>query len=148
MGTLQPNRGGQVGLAKYTGRTKWARAYYDFATDGGAVGAINLRGDKIPSGAHVLGTYVNVATLCASATTAATVSLGIETATDLRAANAINNATATLTSTGNKLLLVTRASVPLAATAERHIVATIAVEALTAGRFSVFVEYIEPSSNT
>jgi hypothetical protein len=34
---------------------RYDRTYrYDFATDGGAVGAIPLRGDKLPSGAVVV----------------------------------------------------------------------------------------------
>ena len=114
MGTLQPNRGGVVGLAKYTGRTKWARAYYDFATDAGAIGSINLRGDKLPSGAVILSAYVKVDTLV---------------------------------TTGTKLTVATRAAAPIVTTAERHVVATIATGAITAGAFSVLVEYIELSSN-
>src|SRR5687768_17258750 len=85
MGTLNKGRGGVVGSGQYVGRTKWARAYYDFATDGGAVGAINLRGDQIPSGAVVLDTIIDVKTVVTSGG-AATVSLGLNTATDVRAA--------------------------------------------------------------
>lgn len=145
MGTLNIGRGGTVGKAQYVGRTKWARAYYDFATDGGAISAINLRGDKLPSGAMVLRTIVNVATLVTGGA-GATCSLGTEAATDLRAASTLTTAPA-LDTTGNKLLAVTAATAPLSLTAERHIVATIAVNALTAGRFSVLVEYVELSSD-
>lgn len=147
MGTLKDNRGGVVGSGAYVGRIKVARAYYDFATDAGAVGALNLRGDKLPSGALVLRAYVNVATLVASGTSAATLSLGIEGAADVRAANTIVNATTQLSTTGNKVTLLTGTTAPLALTADRHVVATIAVEAVTAGRFSVLVEYIELSSD-
>jgi hypothetical protein len=145
MGTLQPNRGGVVGLAKYTGRTKWARAYYDFATDGGAVGAINLRGDKLPSGARVIGTYIDVTTIVTSGG-AATVSLGTEAATDVRAAATLSTAPA-LDAVATPLGAITRATAAKKLTADRHVVATIATAALTAGAFSVLVEYIEPSSN-
>ena len=146
MGTLNPNRGGTVGEARYTGRTKWARAYYDFATDGGAVSTIALRGDKIPSGALILQAYVNVATATTSGG-AATVSIGVEAATDLRAANAHDNATTQLSTTGNKLTLSTRAAVPVVTTADRDVSIAIGTAALTAGRFSVLVEYIELSAN-
>jgi hypothetical protein len=145
MGTLQPNRGGLVGLSKYTGRTKWARAYYDFATDGGAVGAINLRGDKIPVGARVLATYIDVTTIVTSGGSA-TVSLGVETATDIRAAATLATAPS-LAAVACPLGAITRATAATKTAAERHIVATVAVAALTAGAFSVLVEYIEPSSN-
>jgi hypothetical protein len=141
MGTLKDNRGGVVGSGAYVGRTKWARAYYDFATDAGAVGAINLRGDKIPSGAVIVNSIVNVQTLVTGGA-GATVSLGLETATDLRAASTLTTAPA-LDTTGNKLLSMTSATAPAALTADRHVVATIAVNALTAGRFSVLVAYIE-----
>lgn len=142
MGTLKANRGGGIGEDRYLGRLKYARGYYDFATDGGAVSTIALRGDKIPSGAIILQSYVNVATGTTSGG-AATVSIGVETATDLRAANAHDNATTQLSTTGNKLTLNTRAAVPLATTADRDISIAIGTAALTAGRFSVLVEYIE-----
>lgn len=145
MGTLQTNRGGVVGTAQYVGRTKWARAYYDFATDGGAVGAINLRGDMIPSGAVVLSSIVKVATAVTSGG-AATVSLGVETAVDIRAVATDLTTPPALSTTGNKNGLITRATAPTSTTADRHIVATIATAALTAGRFSVLVEYVELDS--
>ncbi len=144
MGTLNLGRGGVVGTGQYVGRTKWARAYYDFATDGGAVGAIALRGDKIPAGALVLRAIVKVATATTSGG-AATVSLGIEGAADVRAANAHDNATTQLSTTGNKVTLLTGAVAPVSTTANRDVTATVAVAALTAGRFSVLVEYIELS---
>ena len=145
MGTLQPNRGGVVGLAKYTGRTKWARAYNDFATDAGAIGSINLRGDKLPSGAVILSAYVKVDTLVTTASSG-TVALTVESAGDLRAA-AVPSGTIVLSTTGTKLTVATRAAAPIVTTAERHVVATIATGAITAGAFSVLVEYIELSSN-
>lgn len=147
MGTLNQGRGGVVGLGQYVGRTKWARAYYDFATDGGAIGAINLRGDKLPSGAQVLSAHVAVPTGLLPTTTS-TISLGIEGAADLRAAAVVTTSTGgKLDGTvGTALTSQTRATAPLALTADRHVVATIAAGAFTAGRFSVFVEYIEPAS--
>ena len=142
MGTLNKGRGGVVGTGQYVGRTKWARAYYDFATDGGAIGAINLRGDMIPSGAVILNTVIRVATAVTSGG-AATVSLGVEAATDTRAAATLATAPA-LSTTGVKPGAVTNAA-PTETTADRHVVATIAAFALTAGRFSVLVEYVELS---
>lgn len=142
MGTLNNGRGGVVGTGQYVGRTKWARAYYDFATDAGAIGSLNLRGDMIPSGALVLRAIVNVATATTSGG-AATVSLGVQGAADIRAANAHDNATTQLSTTGNKATLLTGAVAPVTTSADKHIVATIGTAALTAGRFSVLVEYIE-----
>ena len=82
---------GVVGRSDYVGRTKWGRAFYDFATDGGAVGAINLRGDKLPSGARIISSYIDVTTQVTSGG-AATVSLGTEAATDIRAAATLSTA--------------------------------------------------------
>lgn len=145
MGTLQSNRGGTVGEARYTGRTKWARAYYDFATDGGAVSTIALRGDKIPSGARVVGTYIDVVTAVTSGG-APTVSIGIETATDVRAAATLATAPA-LNSAATPLGAITRATAATKTTADRDVSIAIATAALTAGRFSVLVEYLELSAN-
>jgi hypothetical protein len=141
MGTLNLGRGGVVGTGQYVGRTKWARAYYDFATDGGAVGAINLRGDQIPAGARVINTYIDVATAVTSGG-AATVSLGIEGAADVRAAATLATAPS-LAAAATPQGAVTGGTAALRVTANRHIVATVATAALTAGRFSVLVEYIE-----
>lgn len=147
MGTLQVNRGGTVGNAQYTGRTKWARGYYDFATDGGAVGAINLRGDKLPAGAQIVSAYVYVPTGLLPTTTS-TMSLGVESAADLRAAGVVTSATGgKLDGTvATALTSATRATAPIVTTAERHIVATIAAGTFTAGTFSVLVEYLELSA--
>lgn len=136
---------GQVGAGNYVGRTKWARAYYDFATDGGAIGAIPLRGDKLPKNAVVLSTVVRVETNVASGG-AATVSVGVQGATDIRAAATLSTAPA-LDSTGNKLGAITRATAPVNVSADKDVVATVAVAALTAGRFSVLIEYIELTPN-
>ena len=136
---------GVVGTSSYVGRTKWARAYYDFATDGGAVGAINLRGDKLPSGARIISSYIDVTTQVTSGG-AATVSLGTEAATDIRAAATLSTAPK-LDTVATPLGAVTRATAAVKLTADRHIVATIATAALTAGAFSVLVEYVELSSN-
>lgn len=142
MGTVQQGGIGQVGTSRYIGRTKWARAYYDFAVDGGAVGALTLRGDAFPSGAVILATYVDVDTLVASGG-AATVSIGIESATDVRAANVLATAPALNAAAAPLVGLISRATAAGVTTAVRSVVATIAVAALTAGKFSVLVEYIE-----
>jgi len=132
---------GRIGTGQYIGRTKWAKADYDFAVDGGAISAITLRGDTIPSGALVLSALVKVDTLVATAASG-TVSLGIEGAADLRAA-AVPSGTIVLSTTGTKLTLATRAAAPLVTTADRAVVATVATGAITAGKFSILVEYVE-----
>lgn len=145
MGTLQPNSGGVVGTSQYTGRIKWARAYYDFATDGGAVGAISLRGDKVPSGARVLNAYIDVTTAVTTGG-APTVSLGVEGAADLRAAATISTAPAINAIAMPVSAVTNRSTSAVKTTADRDVVMTIGTATLTAGRFSVLVEYLELSS--
>lgn len=119
------------------GRVKLAQWDYDFAVDGGAVGAITLRGDSIPSGSVVIDARV-VVTSGVTSGGAATVSLDLETAADLRAANAYNNATMQLSTTGVKALLNA-----VKTTAVRNVVATVGTTTLTGGAFSVIVSYVE-----
>lgn len=146
MGTLNQSARGTmlVGRSDYVGESKFARAYYDFSQDGGAVGAINLRGDKLPSGAVVIDSYISVVTPVTSGG-AATVSLGVESATDIRAAATLATAPALGTAAVPKGA-VTRATSAVQLTADRHVVATIATAALTAGKFSVIIEYVELSN--
>jgi len=138
MGTLNKGRGGTVGSGQYVGRTKWARAYYDFATDGGAIGAIVLRGDKIPAGAVVLAAYINVGTAVTTAASG-TVALGIVGAADVRTA-VVPGSGVNIATTGTKASALTG---PLDVAADADVTATVATGAITAGRFSVLVEYIE-----
>jgi hypothetical protein len=134
---LKPGSGaGKVGQSFQAGRVKVARWDYDFATDGGAVGAITLRGDEIPADCVVIDARVVVTTAVTSGG-AATVSLDLEGAADLRAAATLSTSPA-LSTTGVKALLN-----PVKTTASRDVVATVATAALTAGAFSVVVTYVE-----
>lgn len=138
---LKPGSGsGKAGQSFQAGRVKVARWYYDFATDGGAVSAITLRGDEIPASCVVIDARVDVTTAVTSGG-AATVSLDLEAAADLRAAATLSTAPA-LSSTGVKALLN-----PVKTTASRDVVATIGTAALTAGAFSVIVTYAEVTAD-
>lgn len=111
---------------------------YDFARDGGAVGDIPLRGDALPAGAIVTDGKIHVHAAVTS-TGDATVALNLLTAADILAA------TAKAALTANALLDVV--PVRTAATSIRNTVAgagltaTVAVAALTAGKFIVALEY-------
>lgn len=122
---------------------KIARAYYDFAVDGGTVGDIALRGDKIPSGAIITDVLLHVDTILTSGG-AATVAIKAESAADLNAADAISGAP--WSTTGAKRGDFTATTAPIKTTAERTITATVATAALTAGKFSVLVTYLELAS--
>lgn len=131
---------GKVGSSGYVGRTKWARASYSFAVDGGAVGDIVLRGNTIPSGAVILDALLKVDTALTSGG-AATVAVKVEGAADINAADAISGAP--WSTTGAKRCDFTATTAPITTTAARSITATVATAALTAGAFSVAIAYVE-----
>lgn len=137
MAQTQPGVGaGKVGLSYVMGRTKTARSFYDFAVDGGAIGAITLRGDQLPAASLVLDAVVDVETGVTSGG-AATVSLDLEAAADLRAAATLSTGPALSTATPKAL------TAPLKTTVTRGVVATVAAATLTAGKFSVVIQYVE-----
>jgi len=117
-----------------------ARADYDFAVDGGAVGDIALRGDKIPSGAIIVDALLHVDTVLTSGG-AATVAIKTEAAADINAADLISGAP--WSTAGAKRGDFTATTAPIKTTAERTITATVAAAALTAGKFSVLVTYLQ-----
>lgn len=127
---------GKAGLSYQVARVKVARFFYEFAVDGGAVGAITLRGETVPAGALVLATHVDVTTVTTSGG-AATVSLDLEAAADIRAAATLSTAPALSTATPKESLSAIRT------TAARSVIATVGTAALTAGKFSVLVTYVE-----
>lgn len=115
-------------------------AEYSFATDGGAVGDITLRGDTLPSGAHVTDVLILTETAITSGG-AATVALKSEGAADLQSAAAITGApwNAAGSYRGDKF---DAEATLVKTTADRAIVATVATAALTAGKFKVVVKYL------
>lgn len=133
----------KVGTSQFVGRTKYARAFYDFAVDGGAIGTVTMRGDTIPSGAVLLDSFVEVTTAF-TPTTTTTVALTVQSAGDLRAAALTNASPADISTTGVKRLLVAASNAsPVKATADRSVSLVIAAGTVTAGVCSVVVAYIE-----
>lgn len=126
-----------------SGFMRVAKAQYDFAVNGGAISAISL-GVSIPAKAVICGGFVEVLTTLTSATDAATVALSVEGANDIVSAIAISNG-------GNpwdegKHAIVPKANTPestaVKTTVARNVTATIAVEAVTAGKFNVWLYYV------
>lgn len=122
------------------------RFLYDFAAQGGAVGAITLtdadgRSAQIPDNAVIRDVYTEVVTPMTSAG-AATVKLGF-TGSDAAfvAATAFNHATWDVADD----IAARNASLPLKVNnaAGVSVLATIETAALTAGKFEVVVEYDE-----
>lgn len=123
------------------GGAKPAVGLYDFAVDGGAVGTISLRGDTIPAGAIIVDALLNVETALTGGTVTDTLSLGSEAATDLQAAAARN--AAPWSTAGAKRVTLTATAAPVKTTAQRNITFTINTSALTAGKFTAVVWYVE-----
>lgn len=128
----------------YNGYAKYAQnklmLYYDFATDGGAIGNITLRGGKLPINAVVTGGYWYVTTAFTSSGSA-TIALGIPTddAAGILAATAIGTAG---TAGGHDIIQdSTGSAVSEITTAEREITLTVGTAALTAGAGVLVLEY-------
>lgn len=124
---------------------KIARGDYNFATDGGAIGSINLMADTIPSGAIVLGGFIEVDTALTSGG-AATGRLDVEAAGDLQAAAVVSGAP--WSTVGRKSITPAfTGATAVKLTAARNIVFAIATAALTAGKFKVILFYVETAAN-
>jgi hypothetical protein len=128
------------------GATQWAQATYDFAVDGGVIGNINLLGSTdIPVGAVILRALLDVITPPTSAGSTATIALTVESAGDLQAAAVVSGAP--WSTVGRKSLTPQTPATSVKTTAARDIVAAIAVQNLTAGKFTVLLEYVDPTAN-
>jgi hypothetical protein len=122
-----------------------ARATYDFAVDGGAIGAIPA-GIAIPDNSIICGGFVDVVTTCTTeAADAGTMAIHVEGANDI--------VTATAVSAGGNIWdaglhpIVPKANTPestaIKLTAARDVTFTIAGQAFTAGKFTVFLYYLQ-----
>jgi hypothetical protein len=119
-----------------------ARATYDFATDGGAISAIDS-GVTIPANAVIVGGFVEVITTCTSAGDLGTMAISVESADDIVVAVAIG--TGTPWDDGLQAIIPksnTPESTAVKVTTAKAITFTIAVEAFTAGKFHVYLHYV------
>ena len=128
-----------------TERLKTAVAEYNFAVDGGAVGAIPLRGTgvlggSLPVGSVVTSGYVEVITPPTSGG-AATLGVSSEAAGDLVAAGTLVSAANWATAGRKSVTPAGTGSTSVKTTAARGITADVGVAALTAGFFRVVLVY-------
>lgn len=124
------------------GGLRIVRARYDFSVDAGAVGSIDLMRDAdIPSGAVILGGFVEVLTVPTSGG-AATLAITVEGAGDIVAAAAVSGAPWSTTGRKSVVPAFTGAT-SVKTTAARKIVATIAAATLTAGKLDVVLVYVK-----
>lgn len=121
-----------------------ARFDYDFAVDGGAVGTLALRGTKVPGTAILTDAILRVDTALTGGTVTDTVALQAESAGDLQAAAARN--AAPWSTTGAKRITLTGGSAPVLLTQDRGASLVIAATGLTAGKFRVFVAFLDPTT--
>lgn len=127
---------GRAGASGIYGQKRVATAIYDFAVLGGTVGQKTLDAvNAIPAGAIITGARIDVLTVLAGGA-GATVSVDVEAAGDIQAAAVFSGAP--WSTTGPK---VASAGTNVKTTAARNIKATIAVAALTAGKFAVYIDY-------
>ena len=127
------------------GMLRVARATYDFAEHGGAISAINL-GVTIPDNAIVVGGFIDVVTTCTTAgADGGTMAISIQSANDLVTATAVS-AGGNIWDAGLQAIVPksnTPESTGIKLTAARAITATIAGQVFTAGKFVVFLHYLQ-----
>jgi hypothetical protein len=122
-----------------------ARATFDPSANSGqrTIGAHGL-GVTIPDNAIIVGGFYETLTTLTSATDAATLALHVQSANDIKSAIAISNG-ANPWDAGLGAIIPkanTPESTGIKLTAAREITATVAVEALTAGKVTVFIYYV------
>lgn len=132
----------QLGTRTQSQRVLIAKAKYDFAVQGGAIGTVNLVGEDgkavvLPNKAVVVDCLIDVLTQGA---TSASGTLALGTG---QAGNDLKAATAAASYTGRVACVpVGSAATVIKLTADRTMTATIATGALTAGKLWVYVYYI------
>jgi len=112
---------------------------YDFAVDGGAIGTVALRGDRLPLDAIVTSGMVHTNAAFTSSG-APTVTLGVETAVDVLASTL--KGALTLNALLDTVPVGTAATSIRTTTVGKGITMTIGVAAITAGKLTVAMEYL------
>lgn len=118
---------------------------YDFAVDGGTIGTITpFATVEIPNGAVVVPhlCFYRVETTCTSATDAATIAIILPTDGTIIPAVAISDAANPWDIGGHVPTSVSSSLIPVT-TGARNVQVQIAVENVTAGKFSFAIPYIE-----
>lgn len=139
MPTIEVTRGSGyfgTGLRSY-------RADYSFASQGGLVSTIGLTGATgIPSGAYIVGGFVEVTTIPTSGG-GATIAIQVNAANDIVSSAAISGAPWSTTGLKSVVPVFTGAT-SVKATAARDVSIVIGTAALTAGVLKVVLFFVEP----
>lgn len=136
------NGEGQTKLPKDYGKKMGvAKCTFD-ATGGKAIGAHGL-GLTIPKNSYVRKAFYKVVTTFTSGTDAATIALKVASANDVVSAVAISDGSNPWDSAGLVATIPTDAlSNEISVTADSEVTATVAAEALTAGKLVLWVEWV------
>lgn len=121
-----------------------ARFEFDCETTANRTIAAHGTGVTIPIHGIVVGGFVDTNTVFTSATNAGTIAIHVQAANDVISAAAVSGAPY---STIGRKAIIPKANTPestsLKATAAREITCTVAVEALTAGKLTGYLYYVE-----
>lgn len=117
---------------------------YDFAKQGGAIGALTLSGPSLPEGAVIVDSYIDVRTVPTSGGSA-TISVGIVSAIDLNSVDAISGApwssTGQVDPDNGPSAGAESGYIRITSSDFRVVRITVAVADLTAGKFFVVLVY-------
>lgn len=134
-----------AGVSDGLGVLRVAKATFDpSAVAGMRTIAAHGLGVTIPDNAIIVGGFIEVLTTFTSATDAATIAIHAQSANDIRSAVAISTGTSW---DAGMQAIIPKANTPettgIKLTAAREITATVAVEALTAGKATVFIYFVQ-----
>jgi hypothetical protein len=138
-----------VGSDNGLGSLRVARFTFDTATNDSAAAsnktvAAHGTGVTLPAYALVVGGFVDVNTAFTSAGGTATIAISVEAANDIITAAAVSGAP---WSTINRKAIVPKANTPestaVKASTAKEITCTVAVQALTAGKLTGYLYYVE-----
>tara|TARA_X000001388_G_scaffold28947_1_gene20525 strand:+ start:204 stop:740 length:537 start_codon:yes stop_codon:yes gene_type:complete len=122
--------------------SRWAKAEYDFAVDGGAISAIDL-GVTIPDNAIIVGGFIEVVTTCTTASTdSGTIAISVEGANDIVTATAVSAGGNIWDAGIHDVIPDSTGSTAVKTTAARAVTATIASQVVESGKFNVWLEYV------
>ena len=124
--------------------------HYDFATDGGAIGTIQLRGGVLPVNAIITNAWVEVTTAFLPVPTS-TFAIGLTGATTALRTAAVATVAPAIDAAARVGVIAPQTPASFVAkstTANRNFIATIAAGAFTAGAFILHVDYVVSALDT
>lgn len=141
-------------ISSYNGITSTLKQslaiHYDFATDGGAIGTIQLRGGVLPTNAIITNAWLEVTTGFLPTTTS-TFAIGLTGATTALRTAVVATSAPAIDAVARVAVIAPQTPASFVAkstTANRNFIATIAAGAFTAGAFVLHVDYVISALDT